>query len=149
LVFCFPAPDPCACYEIQETEQLDALCAIVFGATPRPFLFLIFSVCFSCFSFCLLCVLFLFRGGVREGVGEEEEEEEEEERGRRRYGDENVVVFKMSFSSHGFPRRVPGIVSLGRKQTKAFYSLVPLRKSLMFIDFFVFAFLAFLLLLSS
>jgi hypothetical protein len=50
--------------------------------------------------------LFLFRGGVREGVGEEEEEEEEE-RERRRYGDENVLVFKMSFSSHGFPRRVP------------------------------------------
>jgi len=40
--------------------------------------------------------------------------------GRRRYGDENVVVFKMSFSSHGFPRRVPGIISLGRKQKEAF-----------------------------
>jgi hypothetical protein len=63
---------------------------------------------------------------VREGVGEEEEEEEEEEeRGRRRYGDENVVVFKMSFSSHGFPRRVPGIVSLGRKQRKAFFISSP------------------------
>jgi hypothetical protein len=125
LVFCFRAPDPCACYEIQETEQLDALCAIVFGAPPPgPFLFLIFSVCFSCFSFCLLCVLFLFRGGVRQGVGEEEEEEEEE-RERRRYGDENVLVFKMSFSSHGFPRRVPGIVSLGRKQRKAFFFSSP------------------------
>ncbi len=92
---------------------------------PGPFLFLIFSVCFSCFSFCLLCVLFLFRGGVRQGVGEEEEEEEEEERERRRYGDENVLVFKMSFSSHGFPRRVPGIVSLGRKQRKAFFFSSP------------------------
>jgi hypothetical protein len=56
---------------------------------------------------------------VREGVGEEEKEEEEE--GRRRYGDENVVVFKMSLSSHGFPRRVPGIVSLGRKPKKGFF----------------------------
>jgi hypothetical protein len=36
-----------------------------------------------------------------------------------------VVVFKMSFSSHGFPRRVPGIVSLGRKQKKSFFSLPP------------------------
>jgi hypothetical protein len=34
LVFWFRAPDPCACYEIQEAEQLDALCAIVFGAPP-------------------------------------------------------------------------------------------------------------------
>jgi hypothetical protein len=62
---------------------------------------------------------------VREGVGEEEEEEDEEERGRRRYGDENVVVFKMNFSSHGFPRRVPGIVSLGRKQRKALFFSSP------------------------
>jgi hypothetical protein len=65
--------------------------------------------------------LFLFRGGVPVGVEEEEEEEEEEERGRRRYGDESVVVFKMSFSSHGFTRRVPGLVSLGRKQKNAFF----------------------------
>jgi len=62
---------------------------------------------------------------VREGVGEEEEEEQQQRRGRRRYGDENVVVFKMSFSSHGFPRRVPGIVSLGRKQRKAFFISSP------------------------
>jgi hypothetical protein len=56
---------------------------------------------------------------VCEGVGKEEEEEKKRG-GRRRYGDENVVVFKMSFSSHGFPRRVPGIISLGRKQKEAF-----------------------------
>ncbi len=67
----------------------------------------------------------LFCGGVCEGVGEEEEEEEEEERGRKRYGDENVVVFKMSFSSHGFTRRVSGVVSLGRKQKIAFFSPLP------------------------
>ncbi len=79
-VFCFRAPDPCACYEIQEAEQIDALCAIVLAPHP-PCLFLTFSVCFSCFSFCLLCVLFLFCGGVREGVGEEEKEEEEERGG--------------------------------------------------------------------
>jgi hypothetical protein len=82
-----------------------------------------FQRLFFLFFFLSFVCLFLFRGGVREAVGEEEEEEEE--KGRRRYGNENVVVFKMSFSSHGFPRGVAGIVSLGRKQKKAFVSTPP------------------------
>jgi len=80
-----PSPEPSS---IQPDGQL-----FIFGSPPSPSLLVPnFQRLFFLFFFLSFVCLFLFRGGVREGVGEEEEE-------KKKGGGDGDMVMRTSWSS--------------------------------------------------